>query len=219
MMRVAPAPEPPHFERLVRSPGLRAIAELVGETPAPPRRGPRRRKVADRREAIPSDAFPPFWREVLPDLFTAYRRICGYTCLYIEQITGGASVDHMVPRARAWDRVYEWENYRLVCALMNSRKKEAENVLDPFEVSDDWFALELFSYQIVPGAGAVGEIRERVERTLRLLGLNDEICRRARQEYADCYLAGEIRLDHLQRRAPLIARELRRHGKLREGDF
>jgi hypothetical protein len=219
MMRVVPAPEPPHFERLVRSPGLRAIAELVGETPDPTRRGPRRRKVADRREAIPSEAFPPFWREVLPDLITAYRRICGYTCLYIERITGGASVDHMVPKARAWDRVYEWDNYRLVCALMNSRKKEAENVLDPFEVSDDWFALELFSYQIVPGPGAVGEVRERVATTLRLLGLNDEICRKARQEYADCYLAGEIRLDHLERRAPLDCTGASPAGRTARGRF
>jgi hypothetical protein len=176
-------------------------------------------KVADRRDAIPSEVFPPFWRLVLPDLLTAYRRICGYTCLYIERVTGGASVDHMVPKARAWNRVYEWENYRLACALMNSRKNEAENVLDPFEVRNDWFALELVSYQIVPGPGAMGEIRVQVETTLRLLGLNDEICRKARQEYADCYLGGEIRLDYLERRAPLIARELRRQRKLRAGDL
>lgn len=216
MMRVTLAPEPPDFTERVRRPGLNAIAELVGE-PALSRRGPKRRNY-DRREDIPAGAFPPFWQEALPDLIKAYRRICGYTCLYIEPVTGGASVDHMVPKARAWDRVYEWDNYRLVCALMNSRKGDAEDVLDPFEVSDNWFALELVAHQIVPGPEAIGEIRRRVEATVRLLGLNDEICRKARQEYTACYLAGEIRLDYLERRAPFIVRELRRQGQLRAGD-
>jgi hypothetical protein len=218
MIRVALAPEPPHFTRRVRRPGLSAIAELVGEAPDPPRRGPRRKKVAERREEIPAQAYPPFWREVLPDLLTSYRHICGYTSLYIERVTGAASVDHRIPKARAWDKVYEWDNYRLACALMNSRKGEAENVLDPFEVGDDWFSLELVSYRILPGLGAVGEIRVRVEETLCLLGLNDEICRKARQEYGDCYMKGEIPLSYLERRAPFIYRELRRQGMLLPGD-
>ncbi len=217
-MRVVPAPEPPQFEPLVRRPGLSAIAELVGEAPAPSRSGPRRRKVAERREEIPADAYPPFWTKVLPDLRAAYRHICGYTCLYIEPVTGAACVDHMIPKARAWDRVYEWDNYRLICALMNSRKKDAESVLGPFAVGDNWFALELVSYHILPGPSTVEEIRVRVEETLRLLRLNDEICRKARQEYAEGYLEGEIPLAYLERRAPFIARELRRQGKLRPGD-
>lgn len=218
MIRVTPAPEPPHFDQKVRIPGLRAIAELVGESPRPPRPGRPRRKIAERREDIPWDAFPPFWREVLPDLAAAYQRICAYVCLYIEPVTGAVSVDHMVAKSRAWDRVYEWENYRLACALMNSRKKAMQTVLDPFEVEDDWFALELVGYQLVPGPGATGEIRMRVERTIQELGLNDSICRKAREEYAESYLTGAIRLDYLERRAPLIARELRRQGRLRERD-
>ena len=167
MMRVAPAPEPPHFDRLVRRPGLGAIGELVGEPPEPPRRGRRRKKVAERREEIPGDAYPPLWTEVLPDLRREYRHICGYTCLYVEPVTGAACVDHRVPKARAWDRVYEWDNYRLACSLMNSRKQDAENVLDPFEVGDDWFVLELVSYHVLPGPGAV----RFVERPLLLRGL------------------------------------------------
>lgn len=219
MMRVTLAPKPTRFDELVRDPGLSAIAELVGEGPLLRRRGPRRKKIRDRREDLPSEAFPPFWREVLPDLTDAYQRICGYTCLYIEKVTGAPTVDHMVPVSRAWDQAYAWENYRLACALMNTRKKATEAVLDPFEVGDDWFALEPVSCQVVPGPGADGEIRERVEATLRLLGLNDEICRGVRQEYVDCYQAGEISLSYLERRAPLIARELRRQGRVRPEDL
>jgi hypothetical protein len=215
LIRVAPADKPAHFDQKVRIPGLRAIAELVGERPDPPRPGPKRRKVAERREDIPAHAFPPLWREVLPDLATAYRHICAYVCLYIEPVTGAVSVDHMMAKSRAWDRVYEWENYRLACALMNSRKEAMQTVLDPFEVEDGWFALELVGYQLVPDPGATGETRMQVERTILDLGLNDAICRKAREEYAEDYLAGAIRLDYLERRAPLIARELRRQGRLR----
>lgn len=218
MIRVTPAPEPPRFHRDVRVPGLRAIAELVGERPHPPRPGRRRQKVAERREDIPAHAFPPFWREVLPDLAAAYHRICAYVCLYIEPVTGAVSVDHMVAKSRAWDQVYEWENYRLACALMNSRKEAIETVLDPFEVEDDWFALELVGYQLIPGPGATGGLQEHVEKTIRDLGLNDATCRKAREEYVESYLAGAIRLDYLERRAPLIASELRRQGRLRDGD-
>lgn len=219
MMRVVLAPKPPHFDALVRDPGLRAIAELVGEEPTPPRPGPKRKKICDRREEIPAEAFPPIWRDVISDLLRAYNHICGYTCLYIERVTGAATVDHMIAKAKAWDQVYSWENYRLVCALMNSRKKDIATVLDPFEVGEDWFALEPFTCQVIPGLGAVGEIRERAEKTLRLLRLNDEICRGGRQEYVESYQGGEISLSYLQRRAPFIARELRRQGRLRPEDL
>ncbi len=192
MMRVAPAPEPPHFEALVRRRGLSAISELVGELPDLPRRGKRRNKVAERREEIPGHAYPPLWRKALPDLLREYRHICAYTCFYIERVTGAPCVDHQVPKSRAWNLVYEWRNYRLSCALMNSRKGDAEGVLDPFEIGDDWFVLEVVSCRVLPGPGAVGEIRLRVEETLRILRLNDEICRKNRQEHVDAYLKREI---------------------------
>jgi 5-methylcytosine-specific restriction endonuclease McrA len=215
MIRVTPAPEPPHFDQQVRMPGLGAIAELVGERPAKRRPGRRRNKIADRREDIPAKEFPPFWREALPDLAAAYRRICAYSCLYIEPVTGSATVDHMAAVSLRWDRVYEWDNYRLACGRMNSRKGNIESILDPFQVEDDWFALELVGYQVVPGPGTTGEVLGRVEATIRLLGLNDEVCRETRAEYAERYLNGDIRLEYLERRAPFVARELRRQGKLR----
>jgi 5-methylcytosine-specific restriction endonuclease McrA len=215
VIRVQLAPEPPDFDARVRQPGLRAIAELVGEPPAKKRRGRPRVPVAARREDLKGEDFPPYWTEALDDLSEAYHRICAYICHYIEPVTGARSVDHMVPKSVAWDRVYEWDNYRLACALMNARKSEAMTVLDPFEVEDGWFELELVAFQVGPRRGLPPEIEARIDDTIRRLGLNDRECRAARGEYVEAYLCGDIRLEHLERRAPFIARELRRQGRLR----
>ena len=90
MIPVTPAPEPADFDRTVRQPGLRAIAELVGE--APQRRAGRRLpQVADSRNLIPAATFPRYWRAALDDLQAAYDRVCAYLCV---RISTDASVDH-----------------------------------------------------------------------------------------------------------------------------
>jgi hypothetical protein len=218
LIRVKPAPEPASFDAKVRRPGMSAIAELVGEPPLIRRRGRRRTKVAERREDLKGEHFPPLWTEALDDLCEAYRRLCAYTSLYIHRVTGARSVDHMIPKSQAWDRAYEWSNYRLACTLMNARKNDAQTVLDPFEIEDDWFGLEFVAYQLVVREGLAPEIEGRIEDTIRRMGLNDEECRKAREEYVEAYLSRGIELDQLERWAPFIARELRRQGLLRAGD-
>lgn len=218
MIRVEPAPEPASFDAQVRQPGLNAIAELVGEKPLLKRRGRARKKVAERREDIPGNRFPDYWRLALGDLLEAYGRICAYVCVYIERITGQPSVDHMAPKSLAWDQVYEWENYRLACSLMNSRKGAITAVLDPFEVEDDWFELELVSFQVVAGEGLDAAVQKQVDDTIDLLKLNDGDCRMLREEYAVTYWDGDISLSFLRKRAPFVARELQRKGRLRKGE-
>jgi hypothetical protein len=218
MIRVHPAPEPADFDEKVRQPGLSAMAELVGEEPLRKRPGPRRKKLAERREDIPSEAFPPYWTHALDNLLDAYQRICAYVCIHIEKVTGAASVDHLIPKSRAWDHVYEWSNYRIACSLMNTRKGVTSEVLDPFEVQDGWLALELVGFQVVLGESLDASIRERVVATIETLNLNDRECCGLREEYASEYQAGHISLDYLRRRAPFVARELQRQGRLNERD-
>ena len=220
MIRVTPAEEPEDFEERVRRPGLDAIAELVGDEPSRPRPGPKRKKVTETREAIPSKKFPPFWREALNDMLVVYERRCAYLALYIEHATGNPTVDHVIPKSKAWDQVYEWSNYRLAAALINSKKNDVEGVLDPFEIADDWFALELVAFQVTPGPGANAEIAERVWDTISKLGLNRDECCKARQAYVDSYLAevDPVPLAYVDKRAPFVARELRRQGMLKAGD-
>jgi hypothetical protein len=215
---VNPAPEPPDFDQKVRQPGLSAIAEMVGEPALVRRRGRRRSKIADRREDIRSETFPTFWRESLDDMMRAYDQICAYMAVYIEKVTEAATIDHMIPRSVEWSQVYEWGNYRLACSLMNSRKNDAIFVLDPFQVKAGWFELEFVGFQVKPAATLSALIRNRVEKTIARLRLNDRECQDLRRYYVIEYETKQISLAHLTRRAPFIAMELRRQRWLQEGD-
>lgn len=217
MIPVIPAPEPARFDEVVREPGLSAIAELVGEPALIKRRGPKRKAIADRREDLQSKHFPAFWQEATDDLLAAYNRICAYACLYIERITGMATVDHWAPKSIIWDNVYEWENYRLACSLMNSRKNVYDDVLDPFSVNDGMFSLDLVMLKAMPGPNA-GEQQQAVIDTIQRLGLDGVDYTEALEEYYHNYLDGHIDFHWIEKRAPFLARELRRQGKLLPGD-
>ena len=202
MIRVVPAPEPEDFDEKVRQPGLRAFERLAN------------RKYGGDREAVTASEFPDQWRKSLDDLLKGYRRICAYLCLYISRGTGARSVDHMVAKSVAWDQAYEWTNYRLVCSLMNSRKGAAATVLDPFDVEDGWFVLELTEFQVLPGDGLDDAVAEAVQDTVDRLRLNDDECRGAREEYAEAFWSDDVTFDYLERHAPFVARELRRQDRL-----
>ena len=220
MIPVTLAPEPAAFDSNVRQPGLRAIAELAGEQPDPPRTaGQPYAAVAASRDEIPADKFPPYWREMLDDLMDSYCRICAYLCLYIPRGTGAPSVDHAIAKSKRWDQVYEWSNYRLACSLMNARKGAAADVLDPFEVKEDWFALELVGFQVVPGCGLPDDVAKVVADTIERLQLSDPACCDARAEYAEDYWNGKILFDYLKRHAPFVARELQRHRRMLPGEI
>jgi len=216
MIRVTPAPEPAAFDKLVRKPGLRAIAEMVGERPLR-KAGRRFQKVADRREDISPEKFPDYWTKVLDDLMSAYDQICAYSCFRIHPVTGSRSVDHMAAKSRAHDQVYEWLNYRLACSLLNARKKDFGDVLDPFEIIDGWFQLELLGFQVLPAPELAAEIRTRVKQTIDRLGLDD--FRRSRERDAENYWARNVSLAVLTEESPFVAKELRRQGRLNDGDI
>lgn len=206
MMRVIPAPEPDSFDRVVRQPGLHALQTMAA------------REFGGSIEAIPANRFPPCWRKSLNDLLEAYQRICSYLCLYIARGTGARSVDHMVAKSVAWDRAYEWTNYRLACSLMNARKGHVASVLDPFEVKDGWFVLELVAFQVLPGQGLPDRVATAAADTIDRLRLNDDECCGARAEYAEAYWREEISIDYVRRHAPFVESELRRQNRLNAAD-
>lgn len=221
MIPVARADEPASFDSKVRRPGLDAIAELVGEKPSRTRPGPKRKRTFASRDRIPAAAFPDLWHVALPDLREAYGSLCAYLGLYIEHGTGSATVDHFVPKSKDWRLVYEWSNYRLCSSLINGHKGEREISLDPFTIEPGLFAIEFTEFQVKPGPSARGPTWDVVTNTIDDLGLNQRDCRKSRAEYVAAYRSGPptgIALARLERRAPFIAKELRRQGLLVRGD-
>ncbi len=212
MIPVAAAAEPAHFHADVRVPGRLAIARLVGKKPA---KG-KQKKIATTESKIPAAKFPPLWRDVIPDLRTLYAGRCAYSALYIERGTGTASVDHFVPKSRDWRLVYEWSNYRLSSLRVNAKKNNNPNFVDPFDVKDGWFALELVGLQVIRGPKAPKAELARIDACLPALNMPSFIEQRA--EYLDEYRNKHIDLDYLSRRAPFLAAELRRQGALNAGD-
>ena len=182
MIHVDPQPEPPGFDALVRQRGSRALAEG--------------------REDL-----PPYWRDCLPDLYQCYRGVCAYLCVLIPRGTGARSVDHVAPKSKRRDLAYEWGNYRLVSVLMNSRKREFEDVLDPFEIDDGWFVLELSFLQVMPSPSLDEPTRSKVQATIDRLGLNDAECVAARALYYQPYVEGLLAPEQLREWSPFVARQ------------
>lgn len=217
MIQVVLAPESPDFDKNVRQKGLSAIDEMVGRAPRVPHKGPRRQKIAVRETGIPPAKFPPFWRDALGDILQAYERRCAFLALYLENATGNPSVDHMLPKSRHWRQVYEWGNYRLCAASVNSHKNDMVGIVDPVSCRPSWFALEMIAFQVTRGhAAPAGRTTAEIDATLKILNAPD--CCRAREEYVKNYSNRDISFDYLNRRAPFVAAELRRQGKLHAGD-
>lgn len=220
MIPVPLANKPPEFDAKVRLPGLSAIEELVGRPPTLKRRGRKRKKVADQEQDIPADAFPPYWREALPEMLVAYEQRCAYLAMYIHFATGNPTVDHVLPKSYAWNQVYEWANYRLCAGVINSKKGALLTLVDPCTIGPDWFALNLNTLHVERGGTAPVAEWPRIDATLPVL--NQRLCVKEREEYLRCYRlgpgAGGFDLAHLAARAPFIATELRRQRQLVRGD-
>jgi hypothetical protein len=117
------------------------------------------------------------------------------------------TVDHYLSCHEHRERAYDWSNFRFASQWINSSKRSADDaVLDPFEVEDDWFEILLPSLQLVVTDRVPPEQRTRAEHTLRRLHLrDDERVIRQRAEWYRMYTDGEINLEGLRRKAPLIA--------------
>ena len=130
MIHVDPRPEPAGFDNQVREKGLAYLRKknIPLDIPLPPKTG-----------------IQPYWKACLDDLYSSYRGICAYIGIHFERATGAGTVDHFIAKSKRAGLAYEWSNYRLACSSMNSRKRDFDDVLDPFEVDNGWFQLELVS--------------------------------------------------------------------------
>ena len=97
---------------------------------------------------------------------------------------------------------------------MNSRKRDFEDVLDPFEVESGWFRLEPVTGRIHPSPELSVKKSCEVQATIDRLGLDDagnrELRARYYQDYAEGYYSGVF----LKKRSPFVWSEAGRQGLL-----
>ena len=190
MIPVAPKPEPVGFDRQVRQKGKQFL-----DTHGVPGK---------------SSGFRNYWKDIIDDLHRLYDGICAYTCIYLAP---PGTVDHFLPKSKYPYLAYEWTNYRLTSAIINNRKGESEDVLDPFLVQPGWFTLDFPSCLIKMNDLIPPEYARRAACTIDILKLNDDD--RLVQDRCDIimeYVERNVTLTFLEKRYPFIATEIRRQA-------
>lgn len=199
MLPVAPQPEPASFDKNVRQPGLKFLRD---------------QEIGLNKPLAKGVKINSYWLKSLDDLYTSYGGICAYLAIHFERIIGASSVDHFAPKSCHAGLAYEWTNYRLACSRMNSRKNAYDDVLDPFELENGWFQLELITGHIYPNPELDPEITASVTDTIRRLKLDDTGCREVRSRHYLQYVQGDVNANFLKRYSPFVWHEANRQGLL-----
>ena len=125
MIHVEPVEEPANFEEMVSIPGNNWLAGNPN-----------------------GNDFPDHWQHCFPYLAEAFNHLCGYSAMHVPE--SGAVVDHYLSKSNYRHLTYEWSNYRYASFRINSRKHTRDDqILDPFEVEDGWFEVQLGSWQLM----------------------------------------------------------------------
>ncbi len=165
--------------------------------------------------ALPSGTeLPAYWQACLDELHDRYGGICAYLAVFFERTTGAGSVDHFHPKSLRPDLAYEWCNYRLACSAINSCKWNSTNVLDPFEVKDGWFYLELVSGKIFPNPQLPTSLQEKIYKTIKRLKLDNLAHNELRARHYQYYCEGWISKVFLEKYSPFVWKEADRQGLL-----
>ena len=125
---------------------------------------------------------------------------------------GQGTVDHFLPKARHPQLAYEWDNYRLARARLNGSKGASEDVMDPFDVQEGWFVLDVPSCLIFPGDDLDGQRRAEVAVTIDVLELNGNDLARERAEWLVDLAKERHSIEDVRESYPFLAFEVERQG-------
>lgn len=213
MIRLVLAPEPEGFRTKVREPGENAVACLAG-LPLPHKRAGRpisaTRKVGGQELRKTLEDFP-YWQDCIDDLYSAYKGICAYYCHRIEKTTG-PTVDHYVAKSSsAAAEAYAWSNYRLASSGANACKGTSTRVLDPTQIEDGWFRLDLDTLKVSPNPALPAPLRQAIDDTIADLKLDGPDAREVKA-HALMHFRRNGDLEFLLHDHPFLAAELVRQG-------
>ena len=187
MIPIQPKPEPANFNINIRIPGMRFLTLI----PYPSKSNWKGNEL---------------WRNCLRDLYNEYNGVCAYIGMWIPR--HDATVDHFLSKSYHPQYAYDWNNYRLSCEKANNNKAD-HDILDPFDIQDDWFTLDFPSLLVESNQNILPVNRILVDNTIHILGLNSEYFIQDRLNWVMMYIQ-VLDLAHLERFAPFIAQELKR---------
>jgi tetratricopeptide (TPR) repeat protein len=193
MMRFQRPPEPDEFDAKVRQPGNAWLAKNI------------HKKKID----CETHAYWRTWKECIDYLADGFNHFCAYAC--IQPFSG--VVDHYLSKTKHPNQAYEWSNYRYASSKVNEYKSKfgPEQILDPFEVEDDWFEILLPSLQLVLTDAVPAHQLERAKTTLKALQLmNGKWIIRTRIKHYKQYNERKLSIEGLEEENPLIARAVKR---------
>lgn len=229
MIPVVLRPEPKagdgyDFHHDVYQRGQSAIRQLAGQDPLPgfPKIEARTDAVEKVTPTMLRDH--PYWRRAMSALHKAYEGYCAYHARYLEMVDV-PTTDHFIALKTSVESdgvdlmmAYTWSNYRLAGNLVNSVKSAVTDVLDPFEIEDGWFALNLGNFETVVGPKAPEERVDAVRTTIDRLHLDRGPIVECRRRAASFYWRNLITLEYLTVEHPFLAGELVRQNRLNPDD-
>ncbi|WP_419165376.1 hypothetical protein [Candidatus Palauibacter sp.] len=190
MIRVQPRPEYAAFDADVRVPGR----SFLQTNPNPSSRD--------------FDGHN-YWRHAKGELRDAYVH-CAYTSL--RPHGSDVSVDHFLPKTRHPQLAYEWDNYRLARPKLNQNKADSEAVVDPFDVCEGWFVLDVPSCLVFPADNLEPQTYAEVSSSIGLLRLNSNELAEERSRWLVALAEGRLSLDYVRKQYPFLALEVERQG-------
>jgi uncharacterized protein (TIGR02646 family) len=204
VIAVVAQPEPAEFDARVRSRGWTWIENHHLDPNAPLPAG------------LEYPNSPAYWAKqpdgysCLEQLYLAYNKTCAYTGLRINK--DEKTVDHFVPKSRHVGLAFEWNNYRLACRSINTKKADLEQLLDPFLLEPETFYLVLESGEIYVSPQCQNP--QLAQKTIVYLGLDAHEYREVRLEYYTDFQNGDISTRQLQKLAPFVYLEALRQGRI-----
>lgn len=196
MIRVNQYPQPANFDVDVKIPGERFLAA----TPNPSKR-----------------QFEPhrYWNIIHDDLYSICNGICAYCASWTPRRgtpsdPNFTSIDHFIPKSIDPKLAYDWSNYRLCRARMNVNKGNSVEIIDPFFIKNGWFTIDFTSFLILPNSSLELMKISRIEKSIEVLGLNENDFVEQRLDVIYNYSQGNISFADIISSYPFIALEMQR---------
>ena len=217
MIPVEMPPEPPDFDARVRQPGHEHLQQKGHDPAQPPPTHDGFLRNADQGKA-------DYWRRVRDALKKGYVNRCVYSCFYLseEQIYAQDSfkhsIDHFKPVSQSPARlIYEWSNLRWAWELINIYKGDSiiPESHDPTQMTSNLVKLQRDKrgdWIVIPESSLTDLEQEKIDRTIRNLGLNNPKVKIMRNQCITHFLENKCQysIELMKKYQPFIYRELRR---------